>query len=507
MSLLARTSTVTAATLGSRVMGFARDAGTAAVLGAGPAADALMAALSLPLLARRLLAEGAFNAAFLPGLATARARGGDAAGGALSRAVLILLVALLLVLAGLGALFMPALIGVLAPGFALGGERADLAVACGRIALLYLPLAAGAAVFGGIANAGQRVFLPALAPGLANAVVLCVILYLVLAADLATGTAAVLVAIAQVAAGIAQLALMKIASLGAPGAPSRAQPGGSDWRGARSVLRACAPALLFAGLSQFRLLIAAATVSALPGAVAALNYAQRLVDLPLGLVGASAGAVLVPLLAAGGAGRGRHASGASLAALALALPAGTGLAVLAEPIVAVLYQRGSFDAEDARLTALLLAALAFSLPAQGLERVLSATALTHGMTRTVERVGLASLLACVLACIGLGAAFGPAGAASGVAVSASFSALTIGTLLARAGHLHVDGALARAVAGLAGGCVLMALVVGGLAQAWPHPGAGTFAALGRLVVLVGAGMLSYGVVALLVRRLLRRATG
>ncbi|MFG1413235.1 lipid II flippase MurJ [Xanthobacter sp. VTT E-85241] len=506
MSLLARTSTVTAATLGSRVMGFARDAGTAAVLGAGPAADALMAALSLPLLARRLLAEGAFNAAFLPGLAAARARGGDAAGGALSRAVLILLVALLLVLAGLGALFMPALIGVLAPGFALGGERADLAVTCGRIALLYLPLAAGAAVFGGIANAGQRVFLPALAPGLANAVVLCVILYLVLATDMATGTAAVLVAIAQVAAGIAQLLLMKIASHGAPGVLAGAgRP--ADWRGARSVLRACAPALLFAGLSQFRLLIAAATVSALPGAVAALNYAQRLVDLPLGLVGASAGAVLVPLLAAGGAGRGRHASGASLAALALALPAGTGLAVLAEPIVAVLYQRGSFDAEDARLTALLLAALAFSLPAQGLERVLSATALTHGMTRTVERVGLASLLACVLACIGLGAAFGPAGAASGVAVSASLSALTIGTLLARAGHLHVDGALARVVAGLAGGCVLMALVVGGLAQAWPHPGAGTFAALGRLVVLVGAGMLSYGVVALLVRRLLRRATG
>jgi peptidoglycan biosynthesis protein MviN/MurJ (putative lipid II flippase) len=129
------------------------------------------------------------------------------------------------------------------------------------------------------------------------------------------------------------------------------------------------------------------------------------------------------------------------------------------------------------------------------------------MTRTVERVGLASLLACALACIGLGAAFGPAGAASGVAVSASLSALTIGTLLARAGHLHVDGALARAVAGLAGGCVLMALVVGGLAQAWPHPGAGTFAALGRLVVLVGAGMLSYGAVALGVRHLLRRATG
>lgn len=504
MSLFARTSTVTAATLGSRVMGFARDAGTAAVLGAGPAADALMAALSLPLLARRLLAEGAFNAAFLPGLAAARARGGDAAGAALSRAVLILLVLLLLVLAGLGALFMPALIGVLAPGFALGGERADLAIACGRIALLYLPLAAAAAVFGGIANAGERVFLPALAPGLANAVVLCVILYLVLAADMATGTAAVLVAIAQVAAGIAQLALMKIASLGAPGAPAGRA---ADWRGARSVLRACAPALLFAGLSQFRLLIAAATVSALPGAVAALNYAQRLVDLPLGLVGASAGAVLVPLLAAGGAGRGRHASGASLAALALALPAGTGLAVLADPIVAVLYQRGSFDAEDARLTALLLAALAFSLPAQGLERVLSATALTHGMTRTVERVGLASLLACALACIGLGAAFGPAGAASGVAVSASLSALTIGTLLARAGHLHVDGALARAVAGIAGGCVLMALVVGGLAQAWPHPGAGTFAALGRLVVLVGAGMLSYGAVALGVRHLLRRATG
>ncbi|MFG1464007.1 lipid II flippase MurJ [Xanthobacter sp. DSM 24535] len=504
MSLLARTSTVTAATLGSRVMGFARDAGTAAVLGAGPAADALMAALSLPLLARRLLAEGAFNAAFLPGLAAARERGGDAAGRALSRAVLILLVLALIVLAGLGALFMPALIALLAPGFALGGDRADLAVTCGRVALLYLPLAAAAAVFGGLANAGHRVFLPALAPGLANAVVLTVILFLVLHGEVATDTAAFLVACAQVAAGVAQLALMIIASRGTTGAPTPTGPG-SDWRGARAVLRACAPALLFAGLSQFRLLIAAATVSALPGAVAALNYAQRLVDLPLGLVGASAGAVLVPLLAAGGGGRGRHASGASLAALALALPAGTGLAVLAGPIVTVLYQRGSFDAQDAHLTALLLTALAFSLPAQGLERVLSATALTHGMTRTVERVGLASLLACLLVCAGLSVLFGPAGAASGVAVSAMLSALVIGGLLVRAGHLHFDGVLGRSLAGLLGGCALMALVVLGLAALWQEPAAGTFAALARLAVLVGAGVVTYGAVALLVRRGLRRA--
>ena len=504
MSLLAKTSTVSAATLGSRLLGFARDAGTAAVLGAGPLADALMAALSLPLLARRLLAEGAFNAALIPALATSPA---PQTARRLAGATLVLLSVLLVGLAALAALAMPLLIRVLAPGFETGGARADLAVACGRIAVLYLPLAGAAAVFGAVANGWQRVLLPALAPMAANMVVLSAVAVLLVRGSVASPQAALVMAASTVLAGCAQLGLMMLAARSTPAMPGRGRLTGDDWRAARAVLRASAPALLFAGLSQFRLLSVAAVVSAVPGAVSALNYAQRLVDLPLGLVGASAGAVLVPLLVMGArtAGRdaAREATGAALATLTLALPAATGLALLAEPIVTVLYQRASFTAQDTAATALLLAALAAALPAQGLERVLCATAMSHGLARPVERIGLASLLGCGLLAFALGALFGPVGAAAAVAVSASLSVLTTGWLLVRRGHLRIDAALARGLLPLVGGCLLMAGAVAGAQAGWPAPEAGTLAGLMRLAALVALGMALFALAWLAGRHLLR----
>ncbi|MGU3494715.1 murein biosynthesis integral membrane protein MurJ [Xanthobacteraceae bacterium A53D] len=498
---LARAGIVSAATLGSRVLGFARDAGTAAVLGVGPLADALMAALALPLLARRLLAEGAFNAAFLPALGRARTAGGETAAHRLAVGTLIVLFGLLLAFAVLGAVFMPVLIRVLAPGFEPGGERADLAIACGRIALLYLPLAGAAAVYGGLANSAGRVLLPAFAPILANVVVLSAIVWITLEGLIASATAALAMALATVVAGLAQLVLMLAAARGLREAP-RALAG--DWRGARSVLRASAPALLFAGLAQLRLLIVAAILSSEPGVVSALNYAQRLVDLPLGLVGASAGAVLVPLLVAGGGEKGRQATGALLAALALALPAGLGLFLLADPIVGVLYQRGGFTAEDAQVTAALLAVLALALPAQGLERVLAATALSHGHAKPVERVGLTSLVTCAALAFGLGNGLGPVIGASAIAIAATISALTMLFILYAYGHVELGRAVMHRLAGMVTGCVLMTLVVLGLGHVWPAPEPQSFSGLLHLACLIGAGMAGYGVAWL---PLLRRRRG
>lgn len=499
MSLLARASIVTAATLASRVLGFARDAATAAVLGAGPLADALMAALSLPLLARRLLSEGAFNLAFIPALFRAREDGGGAAG-RLATAVAWLLCGLLTAAAVAGIVFMRPLISLLAPGFAAAGERAEIAIACGRIALLYLPLAGLAALFGGLANAGHRVLLPALAPVAANVTVLAVIAGLVLSGEMGSAAAVYAIAGATVAAGVAQLALMALAARGAAIRPARrVERGDAAWRAARGVLRAAAPALLFAGLSQFRLLAAAALVSGTPGAVAALNYAQRLMDLPLGLVGASAGAVLVPALMRGGSGR--DASAALLAALAFALPAAVGLFVLAEPIVSVLFQRGSFDAGDSRMTAGLLALLAVSLPFQGLERILSATAAASGLLAGAERVALLSLALGLGGGAALGQLYGPEGAVAGIAVSAVVSVALLMVLLARHGRLKLDGRFARAALGLGAAATLMGLGVAVIAAHWPMGAQGGIAGVPRLAVLVAAGMGLYGAAALQARRL------
>lgn len=497
MSLLARASLVSAATLGSRVLGFARDAATAAVLGAGPVADALVAALALPLLARRLLAEGAFNLAFIPALARAEeAPEGAAAAQGLACAAFVLLSGTLLAAALLAALFMREVIGLLAPGFEAGGARAEVAVLCGRVAVLYLPLSGMAAIYGGIANRAHRVLLPALAPMAANLTVLAVIAVLILDGLMERDTAAFAIAVASVAAGLAQLALMMAAARGRP--PARFFRAQADWRAGLRVLRAASPALLFAGMSQFRLIIVIALVSAVPGAVAALNYAQRLMDLPLGLVGASAGAVLLPALVRE-RGTGASAGPALVAALAFALPAAAGLCVLAEPIVVTLFQRGSFDAEDARATALFLAVLALSLPLQGLERILAATASAAGLVGAAERIALASLALCLGCGAVLGAALGPAGAAGGAAASAGGSILALGLVLARGGALRFERALLGAGAGIAAATLAMAAAVWALAALWPAPEAAGLAAMLRLGALIAAGGLVYALLLLPLR--------
>lgn len=509
---------VSGATLLSRVLGFVRDAATAAVLGAGPVADALVAALALPLLARRLLAEGAFNLAFIPALARAgthaeageasQARAaGEASQSRLAGATLALLFGLLLASAVSAALFMPQLIRLLAPGFEPGGQRADVAILCGRVAVLYVPLAGLAAIYGGVANAAHRVLLPALAPVAANLTVLAVIVALVADGLMESDTAALAIAAATVVAGGAQLALMMMAARGCPGRPAFGRGVRGQMGAALSVIRAASPALLFAGLSQFRLIIVAAAVSASPGAVAALNYAQRLMDLPLGLVGASAGAVLVPALLRRDGGDAPAAAGrAVLAALAFALPAATGLAVLAEPIVTVLFQRGSFDAQDAQLTGGLLAVLALSLPAQGLERILSATAATCGLVRAAERVALASLALCLVAAAGLALGVGPRAAAGAVALSAFASIGALGLVLVRRGALALSPAVLMSGLGLAAASAVMGGCVAVLAAAWPVPDGPLSGAI-RLAALVGCGVAAYGGVALAVRTLLARRLG
>ncbi|MDQ0505314.1 lipid II flippase MurJ [Xanthobacter agilis] len=499
--LAARTSLVSAATLASRVFGFVRDAATAAILGAGPVADALTAALSLPLLARRLLAEGAFNLAFIPALVRAE-QGGPRAARRLAGATLIVLAGVLLALALVAAFFMPQLIRVLAPGFLPDGDRATVAILCGRVAVLYLPLAGLAAIYGGVANTAQRVLVAALAPLAANLTVLAVIAVL-LARDLvASDVAALAIAAATVAAGFSQWFLMMGAARGCPAAPTLSpgqggcvEPASLPWRAAFGVLRAASPALLFAGLSQFRIIIAAAFASGSEGAVAALNYAQRLMDLPLGLVGASAGAVLVPLLARHAAGTGdggpRAAAGALLTALAFALPAAVGLAVLAYPIVVVLFQRGAFDTQDSALTANLLAVLALALPAQGLERILSATAATFGLVRGAERIALGSLGLCVLSAALGGHLVGPVGAAGAVAVSAFASLAVFVVLLARHGALAIDRRMVGAAIGLLASALAMGAVVG-IADAHWTGGTDAPAQALRLAALVGLGVGVYG---------------
>lgn len=498
MALLRHASTVALATLASRVLGFARDAGVAALFGTGVVADASVAGLALPQIARRLLGEGALNAAILPGLARtpdedARRR--------LAGAALVLFALAALALAGLCLLFMPQIVALLAPGFPQDGPREAGAVLAGRLSVVAVPLAILAGVLAAFANAAGRFARPSLAPAAANLVVLALLVMLWLAGAHAMSVEA---ALAWLAAGAVAGALTQFALnlLAVPRGFFRLALRPADLKAALPMLAAAAPTLFAAALPQLRFLIAAAAASGLAGGVAALFYATRLVELPLGLIGASAGAVLLPALAGHGReGPAKHetAVGGIEAALALALPAALGLAVLAHPIVVVLFERGAFDPAASELTAAALALLALTLPAQALEKILIAIAFANGLGRLVVLAGLVALP------VGAAAGFlavgplGMAGAGLGVLVSSlvALAGLVVG--LGRRGLLVVPAASRRRLARLALAALAMALAVGlGRQVAQPLLAAGGLGAAGMLgaLVVIGVGVYAATAVAL-----------
>ncbi|WP_029351429.1 lipid II flippase MurJ [Bosea sp. 117] len=503
MSLLRHASAVAALTLASRVLGFVRDAAVAALFGAGVVGDAAVAGLAIPQIARRLLGEAALNGAIVPGLVAAERAEGAVQARAVAGATLALTVMAATGLAMLLFLFMPQAVRVLAPGFDAGGERLDGAVLVGRLAVVCLPLMAAAGVLSALANASGRMRLPAASPVVGNIAVLIVLTALAVhLADLtgqATttgGTALGWLALASVVGAAAQLAVMVFAVSSCRLAPSRF--GREALARARPILAAAAPSLLAAALPQLRFLIAGAAASGAVGGVAALFYASRLVELPLGVIGASAGAVLLPALAA----RVRDAEeGAPVwrgmeATLALALPAALGLAVLAGPIVTLLFGRGAFDVSAVDLTATALIFLALSLPLQAAEKILAALAFAHGHRRLATLAGLAALLVGGIAGFALSPVMGVAGPALGVLASSLAGLLGLGYGLVRHHHLSLDLSALRRARMLACATMVMTMVVAFLAHFLAETlAAGGLGGVAALAGIIAAGMAVYAAAA------------
>ena len=353
-------------TLASRVLGFARDIVMASTLGSGPVAEAFLIAFALPNMFRRFFAEGALNMAFVPLFAKKLEVGEDAL--PFARDAASALAALLVVLCLLAQVVMPWLVWAMASGFA-GDVRFSLAVTYGRIAFPYILFISMAAILSGILNAVGRFSAAAAAPVVLNVLFLGAVA-LALRLDWPLGDT---LAWTVPLAGIAQMALLWFAARRAgytlwPRRP-RVTPD------LRRLAWIAGPALLAGGVSQVNLLVGRQIASFYDGAVAWLSYADRLYQLPLGVVGIAIGVVLLPDLArrlrAGDAAGGRESlNRAGEFALALTVPAATALAVIALPLIQTLFQRGAFTPADAQLTALALATYALGLPAFVLHKVL-----------------------------------------------------------------------------------------------------------------------------------------
>lgn len=446
-------------TAASRVLGFVRDILIAAALGAGPAADAFFVALKLPNFFRRLFAEGAFAAAFVPLFAGTLVAEGREEARRLAEGALAVLFAVLAAFSLLAIMFMPEAMLLLAPGFGRDPDRFALAVELTRITFPYLMLVSLAALFSGVLNALDRFAAAAAAPILFN---LAMIGGLVLARPVGLSVAHGL-AWGVAAAGILQFLLLAWAAAAA-GMPLRLPPPRLTPE-VRLLLRRMGPGAIGAGVTQINLMLDVVIASFLPaGSIAFLYYADRVHQLPLGVIGTALGTALLPALARQvRAGEG----GAALAslnratelALFLTVPAAVGLAAAAWPIVHVLFGRGAFGPEDVAATAVALAAYALGLPAHVLVKVFAPAFFARGDTASPVKVGILCVGLNLALCLALMGPLAHVGIALATSLAGWANAALLGLGLWRRGRFVPDARLAAFLPRLAGAAATMGLAV------------------------------------------------
>lgn len=364
--LVSKFATVGSASMASRVLGFFREAMLAAALGTGPVADVFYTCFRFPNLFRRLFAEGAFNIAFVPLFAKELEGGGEEAARKFGQQVFSVLASWLLLFTALAILTMPFLVTyVVAPGFVDTPEKFDLSVSMTRIMFPYLLCMSLVAMFSGILNSLRRYFLAAIVPVLLNVVLIAVLAAGILLEwpDRQIGMA---LAWGVLLSGIVQLAALawgvwRVGLGFSLALPRLTAP-------VKRLLVLMGPGLLTGGVLQINLLIGTIIATQQDGANALLNYADRLNQLPLGVIGIAVGVVLLPELSralkAGDKDQAEQLQNRSLEfALALTLPAAVGLMVMPAEIISVVYERGAFDAQATSATALALTAFATGLPA------------------------------------------------------------------------------------------------------------------------------------------------
>lgn len=511
--MLRAIATVGGWTMASRVLGFLRDMLIAASLGAGPLADAFFVALKLPNLFRRFFGEGAFNAAFVPAFAALLTTRGPQAARELAERMATLMTLWLALLTGLGILLMPQLMRLLAPGFADRPEQLALAIELARITFPYLLLICLTALVSGVLNGLGKFAAAAAAPIFFN--ILSVAALWVLAPVVPTPAHAL--AWGVTASGVVQLVFVLWAAraAGMPVNPLRLPRLTPE---ARGVLRRMGPGLVGAGVTQLNLAIDVIIASFLPaGAVSFLYYADRVAQLPLGVIGAAVATALLPILAKQISAMQplsahRSMNRALEISIALALPAALALAVLALPILQALFQRGAFGAAEARATSWALVAYAFGLPAFVLVKVFVPGFFARGDTATPVKVGVACV--CLNLALNL-LLMGPlqhVGVALSTALAAWANTAALALILARRGQFRLDHGLRRRGPRLLLAAALMAAVLLGL-NTLLAPGAG-WDGVWRLGVLCLAGAATYFAAAQalggmdareLLRRLRRRA--
>jgi putative peptidoglycan lipid II flippase len=510
MALLHSVATVGSYTAISRVFGFIRDVLTAAILGAGPVADAFFVAQRLPNLFRSLFAEGAFSAAFVPLFTGTMAQHGKEQARIFAEDALAVLLTALLGFVLLAEIFMPTVIDVIAPGFRQAPEKFELAVDLARITFPYLLFIALVALQGGVLNSVERFAAAAATPILLNLFLIAALL-LMRHFGWRDGRA---LAWAVTAAGFAQFLWLLLACADAGLALRLPLP--RLTQGVRRTLAVMGPGTIGAGVTQLNLLISTALASLLPsGSVSYLYYADRLNQLPLGVVGIAVGTAILPSLsrqvrlgdlpdAVATQNRGIEL------ALLLTLPAAIALAVLATPILSVLFERGAFGPADTAATAAALSAYAAGLPAFVLIKVLAPAFFARHDTASPVKVAVAAMAVNLCLTLILMQFLAHVGIALATTMAGWLNALVLLALLTRRRHFQFDGRARRNLPRVGAAALGMGVVLAALRIALaPMLSGHTMLQVGALAVLVCAGLAAFAALALMLgiadwRDLMRR---
>lgn len=395
-SLLRSMLAFSGGTFVSRVLGLVREVVIAAVFGASAATDAFLVAFRIPNFMRRLFAEGSFSMAFVPVLSEYRQTRSQEELRELFSRTAGTLGAILLVVTALGVVFADVLVGGFAPGTLDEPERFALTSDLLRVTFPFLLFVSLTALAGAGLNSFDKFGLAALTPVILNLCMIAAAVFLAPRLDvpiMALGWAVL-------AAGILQLAV-QLPALHRLGLLVWPRWGWRD-SGVRRVLKLMVPTLFGSSVAQINLLLDTLIASFLiVGSQSWLGYTDRLLEFPLGLFGVALGTVILPSLsrhhvAADPEGFSKALDWGLRTTLLIGLPAMLGLVILAEPILATLFQRGRFTAHDVQMAAMSLAALSFGLPAFTLVKTLAPAFYSRQDTKTPVRAGIAAMVASML---------------------------------------------------------------------------------------------------------------
>lgn len=497
MGLVRKFATVASGTMASRILGFAREMLMAAALGTGPVAGAFYAAFLFPNTFRRLFAEGAFNAAFVPLFAKEIEANGLDGARRFSEEVFGVLFSVLIGLTIVMQLAMPLLVAtIIAPGFADDPQKFDLTVSLAIIMFPYLMCMSLGAMMAGMLNSLRHYFAAAIAPVFLNIILIGVLANAwwagrdawAIGYDLAWGV---------LASGLVQLAIVwfavRRAGIKVHFRLPRITPN------VKRLLWLAFPAAVTGGITQINTLVGTAIASGQDRAVPALQQADRFYQLPLGVVGIAVAIVLLPELArALKAGDDREASNLQNRSvefvLFLTLPATAALVVIAEPIIRVLYERGAFTASDTALVSGILSIFALGLPAFVLIKAFTPGYFAREDTRTPMIFAAVSVVANISIALALFPSMGAQGIAVASTVAGWINALLLFGVLVRRGHWGEDRALLKRIPLLVLSSVLLGVALH-FGAAWAQPWLGAQSTLPQHVAALGgltvAGMVLY----------------